>query len=76
MIDLFKKEAKRARRVYRVENLNAEKGITASYKVSKDQRKHVVVLCLANRTIKTTFKSEWSALDQLSKYKQLYKAKK
>lgn len=74
MISLFKQEKpKRAQRVCRVENLNPGRGITASYMVSRDQRQHTVVLCLADKTVKTTFPSEWSALDQLNKYKQLYK---
>jgi len=73
---LFKEERpKNAQRVCKVENLNPSKGITASYMVSRDQRKHTVVLCLADKTVKTVFPSEWSALDQLSKYKQLYKTK-
>ena len=71
---LFKEERpKNVQRVCRVENLNPSKGITASYRVSKDQRKHTVVLCLADKTVKTTFTSEWGALDQLGKYKKLYK---
>ena len=77
MISLFKQEKpKRVQRVCLVENLNPDKGITASYRVSRDQRQHTVVLCLADKTVKTTFSSEWSALDQLNKYKQLYKEKK
>ena len=74
MNSLFKQEKPRhAQRVCRVENLNSSKGITAAYRVSQDQRKHTVVLCLSDRTVKTTFHSEWSALDQLGKYKKLYK---
>lgn len=73
MISLFKQERPKAQRVCRVENLNPGKGIIASYRVSKDQRQHTVVLCLADKTVKTTFPNEWSALDQMSKYKQLYK---
>ena len=57
----------------RVENLNPSKGISASYMVSADQRRHTVVLCLAEKTVKTTFTSEFSALNQLDKYRQLYK---
>jgi hypothetical protein len=70
---LFKESPKKAQRVCRVENLNPKKGITASYRVSKDQKQHTVVLCLAHKTVKTVFSSEFMALDQLSKYKQLYK---
>ena len=74
MTSLFKQEKpKNAQRVCRVENLNPSKGITASYRVSKDQKRHTVVLCLADRSIKTTFLDKFSALNQLSKYKRLYK---
>lgn len=77
MKSLFKQERpKNVQRVCKVENLNPEKGITMSYKVSKDQREHIVVLCLAHKTVKTKFSSEWSAFDQMGKYRQLYKAKK
>ena len=76
MTSLFKQERpERAQRVCRVENLNPEKGITMSYKVSKDQREHIVVLCLAHKTVKTKFTSELGAFDQMGKYRQLYKAK-
>ena len=75
-MNLFKNEKpEKAQRVCRVENLNPSKGITASYRVSPDQRKHTVVLCLADKTVKTTFPSEFLALDQLGKYRQLYKEK-
>ena len=74
---LFKEERpKNVQRVCKVLNLNPNKGIIASYRVSKDQRKHTVVLCLADKTVKTTFPSEFSALAQLDKYKALYKEKK
>ena len=71
---LFKETAKKARRVFRVENLNSEKGISSSLQVSKNQKKYTVCLCLVDKTIKTTFPSEFSALGQLAKYRQLYKA--
>lgn len=64
---------KKAQRVARVENLNPDKGISQSMRVSEDQRKYTVVLCLANRTVKTTFLSELSALDQMRKNRSLYK---
>lgn len=77
MINLFKQEKpKKAQRVYRVENLNSSKGISSSMRVSKDQKEYVVCLVLVDKTIKTAFKSERSALDQLRKYRQLYKQKK
>lgn len=74
MKNLFKDERpKNAQRVCRVENLNPSKGIFASYRVSKDNKEHTVVLCLAHKTVKTTFLSSKGALDQLCKYRQLYK---
>lgn len=77
MNDLFKTEKpKRTKRCYRVENLNPEKGIISSMRVSEEQKKYVVCLCLPNRIINTSFKSELSAFEQLTKYRQLYKQKK
>ena len=76
MNGLFKQQKPKAQRVYRVENLNPNAGISSSMRVSKDQREYVVCLCLADRTIKTAFKSKTSALEQLRKYRQLYKQKK
>ncbi len=77
MTGLFKQERpKKAQRVCRVENLNPSKGITASYRVSQDQRRHTVVLCLTDKTVKTTFPSQLSALEQMTKYRMLYKEKK
>lgn len=76
MNNLFKQEKPKATRVYRVENLNSEKGISSSMRVSKDQKEYVVCLCLSDKTIRTSFRSEWSALDQMNKYRQLYKQKK
>lgn len=64
---------KKAQRVAKVESLNPEKGISQSMRVSEDQRKYTVVLCLANRTVKTTFFNEFSALDQMRKNRSLYK---
>ena len=76
-MNLFKQgRPKRALRVFRVENLNPEKGITQLMKVSKDQRDYVVCLCLADKTVKTTFHSELCALDQMQKNRELYKEKK
>ena len=72
-MDLFKNQKPKAVRAYRVENLNPSKGVFMSYRVSRDQREHVVCLCLTNKTVKTTFHSEFSALEQLRKYRALYK---
>jgi hypothetical protein len=76
-MSLFKQgKPKKAVRVAKVETLNQEKGITQSMRVSKDQREYVVCLCISNRTVKTTFLNEFSALEQLRKNRDLYKAKK
>ena len=76
MKDLFKEQPKKAVRIARVENLNPEKGISASMKVSMDQRKYTTCLCISNKMVYTTFTNEYSALEQMKKYRQLYKAKK
>lgn len=70
---LFKSKPQKAQRVARVENLNPDKGISQSMRVSEDQKKYTVVLCLASKTVKTTFLSEFSALDQMQKNRALYK---
>jgi hypothetical protein len=76
-MSLFKQgKPKKAVRVAKVETLNQEKGITQSMRVSKDQREYVVCLCLPYRTVKTTFLSEFGALDQMRKNRDLYKAKR
>ena len=76
MKQLFKQETPKARRVYRVENLNQEKGILSSMRVSEDGRKYVTVLCLPNVTRKTVFHNEAQALGEMARYRALYKQKK
>lgn len=76
MTGLFKQETLKARRVYRVENLNQEKGISASMRLSEDGRKYVTILCLPNVTRKTVFFSEAQALGEMRRYRLLYKQKK
>lgn len=76
MTQLFKQEPIKAKRVYRVENLNQEKGISSSMRVSNDGREYVTVLCLPNVTKKTVFHSERQALDEMARYRALYKQKK
>lgn len=76
MNNLFQKRPVNAQRVCKVENLNPSQGITSSYRMSRDQKRHTVVLCLADKTVKTTFQSQHSALDQMKKYRMLYKEKK
>ena len=74
MKSLFKSQKPKAVRAYRVENLNSENGISASMRVN--DREYVVCLCLPTKTVKTVFHNEFSALEQLDKYKSLYKAVK
>lgn len=73
MITLFKQEPVSGKRVYRVEPLNSEKGISASLRSNKSNSEYVVCLCLTEKTKKTTFKSYGAALEQLRKYRALYK---
>lgn len=72
-MNLFNSKPKKAVRAYRVENLNPSKGISSSMRVSKDQKQYVVCLCLFNKTVRTTFPNEHSALEQMRKYRTLYK---
>ena len=62
-----------SRRVYRVESINAEKGISSSLRVSQDMKNYVVCLCLPTKTIKTTFLDEQSALKEMKRVRELYK---
>ena len=74
IMSLFKQnKPEKATRVAKVECLNSEKGIFSSMHVSRDQRDYTVVLCLANKTTKTVFHSESLALDELRRYRSLYK---
>jgi hypothetical protein len=76
-MSLFKQDKpKKAVRVARVEILNSEKSITQSMSVSQDQKEYTVCLCLSYKTVKTTFLSEFSALDQMRKNRALYKVKR
>lgn len=74
MKQLFNSERPaKAYRAYRVENINPEKGITASLRVSEDRRDFVVCLCLPTKTVKTTVHNEALALHEMKRYKELYK---
>ena len=73
-MSLFKQAKPKAVRAYRVENLNPQKGISATMRASKDQRQYVVCLCMENKTVRTSFPSEFGALEQLRKYRALYKS--
>lgn len=59
--------------LYRVENLNPEKGITTSLKIKEDTKEYTVCLCLPKRVIYTTFPYKYMALNQMQNYRKLYK---
>lgn len=69
---LFKAERPKAQRVYTVETLNPSKGISQMMHVSKDRKKYAVVLCLGYKTRKTVLSSQWAALEEMEKNRQLY----
>ena len=75
MKQLFKQATPKAKRVYKVESLNKDLGITSSMRLSEDGRKYVTVLCLPNVTRKTVFLSECQALHEMRRYRALYKQK-
>lgn len=72
-MSLFKQPRYRAQRVCKVESLNPTECITQSYMVSKDMKRHMVVLCLSHKTVKSVFNNEYSALEQMRKNRELYK---
>lgn len=75
-MSLFKNRPRKIRMAYRVENLNSEKNISSTIKVDDERREYVVCLCIANTMTKTVFPSYQDALDQMCKYRKLYKEKK
>jgi hypothetical protein len=75
MKQLFSQQALKAKRVYRVESLNKDLGITSSMRVSDDGKKYVTVLCLPNVTHKTVFLNENQALHEMRRYRALYRQK-
>lgn len=64
---------KKAERQYKVESLNPDRNIFTSMSVSKDRKNYVTCLCIGNRVVKNTFHCEALALEQMKKYKALYK---
>ena len=66
-----KKRAKKA--LYRVERLNPDKGITSSLKIKEDTKEYIVCLCLTNRVVYTSFPYKYMAINQMQKYRKLYK---
>jgi len=76
MKQLLKNVTTKAKRVFTVENLNPQKGISSSMRASEDGKSYVVVLCLPGVTRKTVFHSYNIAADEMRKYRELYKQKK
>lgn len=62
-----------AYRAYRVENINPERGISASLRVSADRKDFTVCLFLPTKTTSTKMHNENAALRELKRYKELYK---
>ena len=54
-------------------SINPQKGIIASLKSYTEKPEHVVVLCLSNRVIQTSFPSREAALCEIARYKALYR---
>ena len=74
MFNLFNNQKpSKAERIYRVENLNPEKGISSAMHVCKDG-KFKTILCLAHKTKVTVFPTEELALLEMKKYKAMYKS--
>lgn len=63
---------RKSARVYRVDNLDNEKGIIVALSISKDRNNYATCLCLHNRTEKKVFNCGPLAFDQLGKYKKQY----
>ena len=74
-MDLFSKKVKRNRihRICRVENLNSVKGILSYMIESKDMKEYHTCLCVPGRHVSTKFPTKSAALEQLDKYRKLYK---
>lgn len=64
----------KAKRIYKVENLNPQKGISASMKADEQKREYIVCLCLSNRVVQTSFPTEHGAIREIKRYRALYKA--
>ena len=75
MITGLFKTPKRAVRVCRVTNINPKENIVAEMHTD-DQREYKVCLCLAGKNIKTSFPSEYKALNHMDSYGIIYGNKK
>ena len=67
---LFKKP-KKATRVCRVENIDPQNNIVAEMHTD-DQKEYKVCLCLAGKNVRTSFPSEYRALNHMENYGIIY----
>ena len=74
MINGLFKKPKRATRVCRVENLDPMNNVVAEMH-TEDQKEYKVCLCLAGRNVRTSFPSEYRALNHLDSYQRIYSKK-
>ena len=72
-MQLFQKKAPKGKRVYRVESLNREKGISSVMRLSEDGKRYVTILCLPHKTKYTVWLDEEQAKNEMAKYRALYK---
>lgn len=62
-----------AKRLYTVENLNPSKGISSSMRLLEKTQEYKVCLFLPEKTTENTYPDRASALEQMRKYRALYK---
>ena len=63
---------KKSKRVFVAESMNPEKSISMTLR-NAESTKYAVCLCLTNRMVKTVFPNIGGALNQMIKYRSLYK---
>lgn len=63
---------KKSKRVFMAESLNSEKNISMILR-NTQKEKYAVCLCLTGKMVKTVFPNIGGALNQMVKYRSLYK---
>ena len=71
MINGLFKKPKRATRVCKVENIDPKNNVVVEMHTD-DQKEYKVCLCLAGRNVRTSFPSEYRALNHMDTYKILH----
>ena len=71
MINGLFKKPKRATRVCKVENIDPKNNVVVEMHTD-DQKEYKVCLCLAGRNIRTSFPSEYRALNHMENYGIIY----